>query len=123
MAVFPEFNFERLRPYLRSPARLGGDADVGPPPPDGVPEHEVQELLKFQVCYGRPYVLVRWTGLQDIIRSCHEQDNIQSFRCKARPLRPRKRPQRSISRTFYANSRWLRRPGPWPGAGAVTACQ
>ena len=24
-------------------------------------------------------------------------------------------PQRSISRTFHANVRWLRRPGPWPG--------
>ena len=48
-------------------------------------------------------------------------NNIQSFRCKVRPLRPRKRPQRSISRTSYANNRWLRRPGPWPGAGAVTA--
>ena len=35
----------------------------------------------------------------------------------------RKRPQRCISRTFYSNSRWLRRPGPWPGAGAVTACR
>ena len=23
-------------------------------------------------------------------------------------------------RTFYANNRWLRRPGPWPGAEAVT---
>ena len=44
-------------------------------------------------------------------------NNIQSFRCKARPLRPRKRPQRSISRTFYANNRRLRRPGPWQGAG------
>ena len=30
------------------------------------------------------------------------------------------RPQRLISRTFYANVRWLRRPGPWPGAEAVT---
>ena len=29
-------------------------------------------------------------------------NNILSFRCKDRPLRPRKRPQRSISRTFYA---------------------
>ena len=28
---------------------------------------------------------------------------------------------RSISRTFYANNRWLPRPGPSPGAGAVTA--
>ena len=26
----------------------------------------------------------------------------------------------SISRTFYANNRWLRRPGPWPSAEAVT---
>ena len=49
--VFPEFNVERLRPYLRRPARLGGDADECPPPPvtvlgdDGMPEHEVQELL------------------------------------------------------------------------------
>ena len=32
-------------------------------------------------------------------------NNIQSFRYKALPLRPRKRPQRSISRTFYANIR------------------
>ena len=24
--------------------------------------------------------------------------------------------EKSISRTFYANIRWLRRPGPWPGA-------
>ena len=33
-------------------------------------------------------------------------NNLQSFRCKARPLRPRQRPQRSISRTFYASNRW-----------------
>ena len=25
-----------------------------------------------------------------------------------------------VSRTFYANNRWSRRPSPWPGAGAVT---
>ena len=29
--------------------------------------------------------------------------NVQSFRCKVLPLRPWERPQRSISRTFYAN--------------------
>ena len=29
---------------------------------DGAPEHEVQELLKFKMRYGRPYVLVRWAG-------------------------------------------------------------
>ena len=52
--------------------------------------------------------------------SWHERNIIQSFRCKAHPLRRRKRPQRSISRTFYANTHWLRQPGPWPGAEAVT---
>ena len=61
--IFPEFNVERLRPYLRRPDRLGGDSDAGPPPPaagpDGVPEHEVQELLEMRD--GLPYVLVRWT--------------------------------------------------------------
>ena len=63
--VCPEFNVERLRPYLRRPDNLGGDL---PPPPspvagaDGAAEHEVQELLKFKMRYGRPYVLVRWAG-------------------------------------------------------------
>ena len=46
------------------------------------------------------------------------ENDIQSFKCKDLPLRPRKRPQRSISRTFYANVCWLRRPGPLPGPGA-----
>ena len=41
-----------------------------------------------------------------------QANNTQSFRYIARPLRQRKRPQRSISRTFYANYRWLPRPGP-----------
>ena len=48
-------------------------------------------------------------------------NNIQSFRCKALPLRPRKGQQRSISRAFYANVLWLRRPGPLPAAEAVTS--
>ena len=65
--VFPESNVERQRQYLRRPDSLGNDSDAGPPPPaagpDGVPEHEVQVLLKFKMRYGRPYVLVRWTGL------------------------------------------------------------
>ena len=29
---------------------------------DGRQEHEVQELLKFKMRWGRPYVLVRWAG-------------------------------------------------------------
>ena len=47
----PEEEEERLRPYLRRPDHLGGEA--APPPPvvgaDGRPEHEVQELLKFKM--------------------------------------------------------------------------
>ena len=63
--VFPEFNIERLRPYFRRPDSLGGDA--GPPPPvmigaDGGPEHQVQELLRLKMRYGRPHVLVCWVG-------------------------------------------------------------
>jgi transposase InsO family protein len=62
--VVPEFNVERLRPYRRRPDHLGGD--FGPPPPipgaDGRPEHEVAELLRFKMRYGRPHVLVRWAG-------------------------------------------------------------
>ena len=59
-----EFNVERLRPYLRRPDHLGGEA-ASPPPvigADGRPEHEVQELLKFKMRWGRPFVLLRWAG-------------------------------------------------------------
>ena len=59
--VVPEFYVERLRPYCRLPTHLGGDG--GPPPPipgaDGRPEHEVAELLRFKLRYGRPHVLMR----------------------------------------------------------------
>jgi hypothetical protein len=62
--VFPEFNVERLRPYLRRPDHMGGDSR--PPPPvlgaDGGQEYEVKELLRLNMRYGRPYVLVRWAG-------------------------------------------------------------
>ncbi len=50
----------------RRPACLGGNSDRGSPPPvvgaDGAPDHKVQDLLKFKMRYGRPYVLVRWAG-------------------------------------------------------------
>jgi hypothetical protein len=59
--VFPEFNVERLLPYLHRPDHLGGD--VCPPPPvPARPKHEVQELLRLKLRYGWPYVLVRWVG-------------------------------------------------------------
>ena len=62
--VFPEFNVERVRPYLRRRDRLCCHAGVGPPPPilgidgaapcaalesvaAGAQEHQVQELLKL----------------------------------------------------------------------------
>ena len=65
--AFHEFNVERLRRCIYRPARLGGDADVGPSQPvldaDGDHEHEVQELLKSKMRYRRPCVLVCRTGL------------------------------------------------------------
>ena len=89
--VFPEFNVERLRPYLRRPVRLGGGADVGPATrmwarrrrfrADGVPEHEVQELLKFKMRHGRPYVLVRWTGRDAAADTWEPLDNLTN--CEA----------------------------------------
>ena len=53
------------RDRLDIPEHLGEDVLVPPPPvvgADGELEHEVQELLKFKMRYGRPYVLVRWAG-------------------------------------------------------------
>ena len=55
--VFPEFNVERLRPYLRGPAVPAPPAAAGDPAAPAV-----QEILKFRMRYGRPHVLVRWAG-------------------------------------------------------------
>jgi hypothetical protein len=55
--VFPEFNVERLRPYLRGPAVPAPPAAVGDPAAPAV-----HELLKFRMCCGRPHVLVRLAG-------------------------------------------------------------
>ena len=59
-----EFNVKCLQQYLRSPDHLGGEA--APPPQvidaNGRPEHEVQELLKFKMLWGRTYVQARWVG-------------------------------------------------------------
>ena len=43
---------------------------------DGVPEHEVQELLKFKMSYGRPYVLVLWVGLDAAGDTREQLDNL-----------------------------------------------
>ena len=110
--IFPEFNVERLRPYLRRPDRLGGDSDVGPPPPaagpDGVPEHEVQELLKFKMRYGRPYVLVRWTGLDAAGDTWEPLDNLTNC-------------EDAIAAFEQATGRSLPRPAPPPPTGTAVA--
>ena len=112
--VSPEFNVERLRPrpYLRRPARLGGDSDVGPPPPaaspDGVPEHEVQELLKFKMRYGRPYVFVRWTGLDSAGDKWEPLDNLTNW-------------EDAIAAFEQATGRSLPRPAPPPPIGTAVA--
>jgi hypothetical protein len=78
--VFPEFNVERLRPYLRRPDSLDGDA--GSPPPvigvDGGQEHEVQELLRLRMRYCRPDVLVRWAGSDASGDTWEQLDNLTS---------------------------------------------
>ena len=112
--VFPEFNVERLRPYRRRPACLGGDSDAGPQPPvvgaDGSPEHEVQELLKFKMRYGRPYVLVRWAGLDAAGDTWEPLDNLTN--CEA-----------AIAAAFERGTgRSIPRPAPPPPfAGAASA--
>ena len=55
------------------------------PGADGVPEHEVQELLKFKMRYGRPYVLVRWAGLDAAGDTLEPLNNLTN--CEARSPR------------------------------------
>ena len=106
--TFPEFNVERLRPYLRRPATLGGEP---PPPspvaaPDGALEHEVQELLKFKMRYGRPHVLVRWAGCNASGDTWEPLDNLTN--CEG-----------AISAFERATGRTLPRPPPAPPGRAA----
>ena len=60
-----EFNVSRLRRYHRRPDWMGSEAVVPAPvvvSADRPPEHEVQEILRFRSCRGRPQCLVRWVG-------------------------------------------------------------
>ena len=86
--------------------------DAGPPPPaagpDGVPEHEVQEPLKFQMRYGRPCVLVRWTGLDAAGDTWEPLDNLTN--CEA-----------AIAAFEQATSRSLPRPALPPHTGTAVA--
>ena len=54
--------------------------EVLPPQPaagqDYVPEHEAHELHKFKMRYGRPYVLVLWTGLDAAGDTREQLDNL-----------------------------------------------
>ena len=80
VARLPRVNVERLRPYIRRPALLGGDTDGAPPLPvlgaDGSPEHEAQELVKFKMRYCRPYVLVHWAGFDAAGDTWEPLDNL-----------------------------------------------
>ena len=85
---------------------------MGPPPPvpgaDGVPEHEVQELLKFKMRYGRPYVLVRWTGLDAAGDTWEPLDNLTNC-------------EDAIAAFEQATGRSLPRPAPPPPTGTAVA--
>ena len=112
VARLPRVNVERLRPYIRRPALLGGDTDGAPPLPvlgaDGSPEHEAQELVKFKMRYCRPYVLVRWTGFDAAGDTWEPLDNLTN--CEA-----------AIAAFEQATGRSLPRPAPPPPTGTAVA--
>ena len=58
---------------------------MGPPPPvsgaDSAPENEVQKLVKSKMRYGRPYILVRWAGLDAAGDTWEPLDNL--INCEA----------------------------------------
>ena len=93
-----------LRP--RAPGGLGA----------GCPLRYTWQIQRFKSCL--PAFGARGTGYLLLSRSLHEQ-TIYRASCHALPLWPRKRPQRLVS--LCGNDRWLRRPGPWPDAEAVTS--
>ena len=55
-------------------------------------EHEVHELFKFKMRYGRSYVLVRWTGLDNLTNckaiAAFEQATGRSLPCPPSPPLP-----------------------------------
>ena len=73
-----------------------------------MPEHEEQELLKFKMRYGRPYVLVRWTGLDAAGDTCEPLDNLTSC-------------EDAIAAFEQATGRSLPRPAPPPPTGTAVA--
>ena len=110
--TFNEFNVERLRPYYRRSDHMGGG--VGLPPPvvgsGGLLEYEVQELLKFKMRWGRPYVLVRWAGLDASGDTWEPLDNLTNC-------------EDAIAAFERATGRSLPRPAPPPPAAAAGAPQ
>ena len=63
--VVNEFNVSRLRRYRTRPEWMWPEQPAPPPvvdPVSGVQEHEVHEILRFRLHYGKPQCLVRWTG-------------------------------------------------------------
>ena len=76
--------------------------------PDSVPEHEVQDLLKFKMRYGRPYVLVRWTGLDAAGDTWEPLDNLTNC-------------EDAIAAFEQATNRSLPRPAPPLPTGTAVA--
>jgi hypothetical protein len=118
--VFEEFTIDRLRPYVRRPPHLGGE--TGPPAPvvgaDGAPEHEVAELLKFKMRYGRPHVLARWTGREasgdtwePLERLANCEEAMAAFQRATGRTLPRPAPRRPLAAGPA--------PSPLPSAGAA----
>ena len=108
--TFNEFNVERLRPYYRRSDHMGGG--VGLPPPvvgsGGLLGYEVQELLKFKMRWGRPYVLVRWAGLDASGDTWEQLDNLTNC-------------EDAIAAFERATGSSLPRPAPPPPAAAAGA--
>ena len=78
----------------------------GGPRSDGGPEYEVQQLLKFKMRWGRPYVLVRWAGCDASRDTWEPLDNLTN--CEA-----------AIAAFERTSGRPLPRPAPPPPAVAA----
>ena len=73
-----------------------------------MPEHEVKELLKIKMRYGRPYVLVSWTGLDAAGDTREPLDNLTNC-------------EDAIAAFVQATGRSLPRPEPPPPTGTAVA--
>ncbi len=97
--ICPEFKVERI-----SVARQFSAANF----PARPLEHEVQELLKFKMRYGRPHVLVRWAGRDASGDTWEQLDNLTNC-------------EEAISTSELATGCTLPRPPPAPPGRAAAS--